>query len=216
MRKTVLFVMALALACATLALAQQPPTTPPGPGGPGGPGGGGMSGMRGGMMMSCPAMTLAPPQNAMIDRNADTLALKDDQKTKLTGSLTKSEGVLQTYRQKSADAAKALRDALLAPTFDAAKVQQLLADAQKIEAAIAASELQTWGEIRSILTTDQVTKLSDAMSRRMGGYGGAGANTGTRGSRGNRGNRGGPPAGGPPAGTPPPPDAPAPDAGAGQ
>lgn len=197
MRKVLFVFLALVLvACASAALAQQPPQGPPPPG----QFGGGF-GMRG-PSMSCPAMMIAPPQVAMIERSADTLALTDDQKTKLTDVLTKSETALRDLRPKADAASKALRDALFAPTFDSAKVAGLLADAQKIETAIANSEIGTWTEIRAILTADQVTKLSDSMNRRMGGgFGG-----GNRGG-GNRGNRGGGNPGGPP---PAPPAEPAP------
>lgn len=159
--------------------------------------------MMGGMGV-CPAMALAPPQVAMIDRSADTLALTDDQKTKLSASLTKSDSALATLRQTAAAATKAVRDAVMAPTFDSARAATLLANAQKADAAISNAELQTWAEIRAILTPDQMTKLSEAMSRRMGGFqGGTGANRGTRGgTRG--GNRGGQPGN-------PAPEAPAPD-----
>lgn len=204
MRKTIFFVLTLALACATLALAQQPP--PPG-GQPGAPPGGPGGMMRGGPMMSCPAMVVGPPPAMMIERGGDMLGLTDEaQKAKLLAILTKSEDALKLLRPKLDLATKALRDALLAPTFDSAKVAQLLADAQKIESAIAASEIQTWGEIRAIpLTADQVTKLSQAMSRRMGGSGGPGDNRGNRGLRGNRGMQPGGPLQGPPPDAPPPP-----------
>ena len=144
------------------------------------------------MGMSCPAMAIAPPQAAMIDRMADTLALTDDQKTKLTAALTKGEDGLKDLRTKADAAAKALHDAVLAPEYDAANVMQLLTDAQKIEASIGASEVQTWTDVRAILTADQVTKLSAAMNRRMGGAMG-GNRQGNRGRR----NRGDQPGGAP-------------------
>ena len=158
-------------------------------------------------MMTCPAIVIAPPPAMMIERGGDMLGLTDEaQKAKLLAILTKSEDALKLLRPKLDLATKALRDALLAPTFDSAKVAQLLADAQKIESAIAASEIQTWGEIRAIpLTADQVTKLSQAMSRRMGGSGGPGDNRGNRGLRGNRGMQPGGPLQGPPPDAPPPP-----------
>ena len=147
-------------------------------------------------------MILAPPQAMMIERNADTLALTDDHKTALLAILTKSEDALKVLRPQADLASKALRDALMAPTFDAANVAKLLADARQIEALIVASEIKTWGEIRAIpLTADEFTKLSEAMSRRMGGPGGPGGN---RGNWGNRGNQPGRPPQGPPPGGPPP------------
>ena len=189
--------MALVLvACASAAMAQDnpPPGPPQGPPPQGPPGGMRNPGM--GMGMACPAMAIAPPPVMMIERSADALALTDDQKTKLTAVLTKSEAALKDLRPKLGLASKALHDALLAPTFEAAKVAQLLSDAQKIEATIATSEIGTWGEIRGILTADQVTKMSDAMMHRMGGGGfGGGNNGGNRGggARPGGGNRGGQP-----------------------
>jgi Spy/CpxP family protein refolding chaperone len=197
LRKVLFIILALALvAGATAAFAEDnPPPPPPPPGGPGGMmAGGGMAMRGGGMGMGCPAMAVAPPQAAMIERMGDQLALTDDQKTKLTAALTKSEDALKELRQKGAKGCKALQDAVLAPTYDAAKVAQLLADAKTIEASIADSEIKTWTEIRGILTADQLAKLSAAMSRRMGGN-----QQGNR--QGNRGRRNQPD--GAPAETPP-------------
>lgn len=150
------------------------------------------------MGMTCPAMAIAPPQSMMIDRMGDQLGLTDDQKTKLKDILAKSETSLKDLRTKAETASKAVHDALFAETFDAAKVTQLFTNAEKAEAAIGTSEIATWGEIRGVLTADQVTKLSTAMSRRMGGsFGNFGGNRSTQGRRGNSSNGGQQPA--PPA-----------------
>ena len=79
MKKTVLIVLALALAaCATVVIGQAPGGPPPG-----GPRGG-----RGGM--SCPAMALNVPP-AMVFERAEGLQLTEEQKTKLKDTLAKSD-----------------------------------------------------------------------------------------------------------------------------
>jgi Spy/CpxP family protein refolding chaperone len=128
--------------------------------------------MGGGMMGMCPAMASAPPSLMMIDRNAETLGLTADQKTKLTAALTKHDTNLGKLRTAAQQASKALHDAIYAPTFDSAKVNTLLAAAQKADAAISTANVQSWTEIRSILTPAQVAALSEATTRRMGGFGG--------------------------------------------
>ena len=155
MKKTVFIVLALALiACATAVIGQAPAGPPP------------MApGVKGGV--SCPAMALAPPP-AMVFERADALQLTDDQKTKLKDSLAKGEETLQPLRQKAMEATRALREALFAASFDAAKVSELAASAEKADAAIVKAEVETWTQIRSILTADQVTKLQELMGRRMG------------------------------------------------
>ena len=181
MKKTAIIVLALALAaCATVVLGQVAA-----PGGQGGQFRG--QGFGGGL--TCPAMALAPPSAMLIDR-LDTLGLSEETKGKLKASLTKSDGILQPRRQKATDSCRALREAMLAPSYDAEKVKQLLGDCQTAEAAIVTAELQAWAEIRTKLTADELSKLREAMGRRMG----AGQGRRQR---------------GPDAGTPPPP-APAP------
>jgi Spy/CpxP family protein refolding chaperone len=187
LRKIVFVVLSLALfACATAVFAQQP--APAGP-----PAGGGRFG--GGFMMSCPAMALSPPSSAMIDRVPD-LALTDDQKTKLTATLTKAETTLTPYRQKASQAATAVRTAIYGPNYDSAKVAQLVLDAEKADVALANAELAVWTEIRSILKDDQVAKLQ---VQRRGGFGGgnqpgtAGRTRRQRPGTGDGGNAGGPP-----------------------
>lgn len=193
--------LALALAtCAAAVLAQQAPPQGPAPQGP--PGGGGL--MRGPSMV--PAMVaIAPPSPMMIERSAEVLGLTGDHKTRLTATLAKGEAALKDLRPKLDAASKALREAVMAPSYDGSKVTELLAKAMQAELAIANSEITTWTEIRAILTPAQVTKLSGLMGRRMGGGTGGGYMGGDR-PGGNRpgGNRRGQPG-------QPPPDAPAPE-----
>ncbi len=193
--------------CAALVVAQDapPPGPPPaGPGGPPAPGTGGYA-WRGGqttMMGGSPSAALNPPSAQFVNRGATSLSLTQEQTEKLTAILTKSDTNLAALRQKVQTASQALRTAVLAPTYDAAKVKQLLADAQAADTALINAELQTWLDLRAVLTADQLGKLQTVMQRPgFGGFGG-----GTRGTRGNRPGGGNNP---PPAGTPPPP-APAP------
>ena len=182
MRKVLFVLLAIALVGCTAAAMAQQPAPPQGP--PQGPPAG-MPGMR--MGTTCPAMAIAPPAAMMLDRMGSQLGITDDQKTKLTDILTKSENSLKDLRTKADAATKAVHDALFAPTYDSAKVTQLFNDAERIEIAIATSEIATWGEIRGVLTADQVTKLQQTMTRRMGG--GFGGNFGgNRGSQGRRNN----------------------------
>jgi|LSQX01.3.fsa_nt_gb Spy/CpxP family protein refolding chaperone len=168
LKKTVYIALALIFVCATMASAQQPgnQANRPAAGAPGG--------MAGGMMGMCPAMAVAPPSSMMIERSADTLGLSADQKTKLAALLTKNEATVAKLRESAQAASKALRDAVMAPTFDSAKASSLLVAAQKADAAVSDANLQTWVQVRSILTPAQVTKLSEATTRRTGGYGGEG------------------------------------------
>ena len=177
MKRTVVVTVVLALAiCATAVWSQGPP----GQGGPGGPGG-----MRG-FGMSCPAMAVMPPHTGMLDRMADALQLTDDQITKLKETMTKNDETVRPLVQKSADASKALRAALLASDYNAQTVKDLAAKAEKAEADVIAASIEVWTQIRSILTKDQAAALQEAMNMPRQGPGPAG-----------------PPPGGP--GVPPPP-----------
>ncbi|MGC8863701.1 MAG: Spy/CpxP family protein refolding chaperone [Armatimonadota bacterium] len=187
--KKVLFLMtavAVAAACA-LAASAQGPGGPPAAGRPAGPG---MPGIARGGPGFCAAMALAPPPPAIVDR-AQALQLTQEQKTKLRDILAKGEEALVPLRQKAADASRALREAVLAPQYDAAKVKQLSSDAARAEEAVVTAEIRIWGEVRLALSVEQFAKLQDLMSRRF-----------VPGAGGNRpGGWGGP--GGQPAGQPP-------------
>ncbi len=160
MKTAVLIAVALAALLCTAPVWSQGPPAP-----------GGFGGMRGAMGggMACPAIATMPPTARMIDRVADTLQLTQDQATKLKAAMTKCEETTLSLSQKAADATKALRDALLAPTYDAQKVKDLAAAAEKAEAALVSARIDEWTQIRSILTADQVKKLQEAMAVPRGG-----------------------------------------------
>lgn len=147
-----------------------------GPGGPGGPG-----------MMSCPAMALAPPQAVMLERLTATLELTDEQVEELGDVLTKGDAAAKPLQQKAAKATLALRTALAAAEFDAAKVKELAIAAQKTETALIEASIDEWIQIRAIISSTQVTTLQKSMTPP------------TRGLRG----QGGPPPEGRPDGPPP-------------
>ncbi|MDH7601877.1 MAG: periplasmic heavy metal sensor [Armatimonadota bacterium] len=197
MKRTMLFVVAVVLICALAADAQmrvgtgQRAQNPP-------PGGGMGFGMGFGM---CATMAVAPPTAAMVDRMTD-LQLTEDQATRLKSILTESEKQLMSLRQKVADACRALREAVFAEQYDSAKVQALASEAQKAESAVLSAELQTWAQIRSVLTAEQVNKLQGPVGWRGGPRQG-----GSRGAGGQPGGFAAPP---PPPGGPQPPQAPEP------
>jgi len=133
-------------------------------------------------MMTCPAMALMPPQAGVFERAAATLQLtdgQDGQKAKLTAVLTTSDETMRPLVQKATEAAQALRTAVLAPKYDAAKVKELATAAGTAEPAIVAARIDTWTQIRGILTADQVAKLQEAMTMRRTAPGGPGPGPGT-------------------------------------
>ena len=169
MKKVTVIVLALALAaCATVVLGQGGT-----PGGQGQGQGGQFRGQGMGGGITCPSMALAPPPAMLIDR-VDTLQLSDEKKANLKAVLTKSDDALMPLRQKAVESSRALREAVMASTYDAEKVKQLVTDAQNADEAIMTAELKAWVEIRAAITPDQFSKLKEFMtSRRMGaGQGG--------------------------------------------
>jgi Spy/CpxP family protein refolding chaperone len=123
------------------------------------------------MMMSA-AMAVAPPQASAVGNLADKLQLTDDQTAKLQEVTAAGDKALKPLKQKADDAAKALRTAVLSPTFDAAKVKDAAAKAQKAETDVISVSISTWTQIRSVLTPDQETQLQDLMRDLRPGPGG--------------------------------------------
>jgi len=175
MKRVVATVAVLALVlCAAVAVWGAPPTPPPdqqppvapgpGPGGPGpmGPGPGAPPTQpRPGAV--CPAMALMPP-TPLFAHLASVLQITDEQKEKLNTARNKFDEAQRPLRDKCLEATKALRDAMLADEHDAKKTQDLAAAAEKAEAALLAAEIDTWGQIRSILTSAQLAKLRELLS----------------------------------------------------
>jgi Spy/CpxP family protein refolding chaperone len=116
-------------------------------------------------------MAVMPPQAGMIDHLSDALSLTDDQATKLNKIITNGDETIRTLTQKSADASKSLRTAVMASKFDVQKVKDLAAAAQKAEAAVISASIDEWVQIRNVLTTDQVEKLQEMMTVQRPGKG---------------------------------------------
>ncbi|MEN6372925.1 MAG: periplasmic heavy metal sensor [Armatimonadota bacterium] len=156
MKNTILVAVTLAICvCAAPVLSQ-------GPGRPGGQSGMGRFGM------SCPVMAVMPPQSASIDRLSESLQLTEDQTSKLKSVLTKNEETVNALSKKSAEAAKALRTAVMADDFSAENVKLLADKAEKAEAAVVSAIIDEWVQIRAILTTDQVKTMQETMSKHQG------------------------------------------------
>lgn len=160
MKKRAFVAAAFAVAVLTTVVWSQ---GPPGPGGPGG---------MGRPMMSCPAMASMTPQGPMFDQAAKTLQLTHDQSARLKKILAKSGQTQRTLMQRSGDASKTLRTALLAPDYSTKKINDLAAKAEKAEASVVAANISSWTQIRSILSKSQAARLQKTMTMRGPGPGG--------------------------------------------
>ena len=117
-------------------------------------------------MMSCPAMVLMAPSAKAIESSADTLGLTDEELTSLKATVSKADETLTSLTQKASSATKALREALMATEYDAQKVKDLAAAAEKAEAAVISARIDEWTQLRAILTADQITKLQSSGMQR--------------------------------------------------
>lgn len=155
MKKSIIAISALGAAiCATAVWSQMRPGPPPG--GPAGP------------MVSCPAMATMPPRVATLDAITQPLKLSKTQVAKLKAIATKDEKNHRTLTQRSADASKSLRSAVLTSKYDAKKVKDLAVRAGYAESALVNANIAEWVQIRAILKADQIAKLQTAMSPRPG------------------------------------------------
>lgn len=118
--------------------------------------------------MSSPAMALVPLPPGAIDRASEALGLTDDQTTKLKAAVSDSELSIHSLSQKSADATRSLHDALMASDYDAQKVKNLAAAAEKAEAAVISARIDEWTQVRSVLTADQSKGLQGMGTQRPG------------------------------------------------
>lgn len=160
MKKTLVLASVLAaVACTSVVLAQDGGHQGrPGQGGPGG---------RGGAMMLSASMAVMPPQTAAINRLCEKAQLSEAQLTKLDTVMSKNDQSLKLLQQKSAEANRALRAAVLASKYDESKVKALAIKAEKAEADIIAASIDSWTRVRSVLTADQAAKLQDIMGRQQ-------------------------------------------------
>ncbi|MEN6521357.1 MAG: periplasmic heavy metal sensor [Armatimonadota bacterium] len=144
MKRTMLVAVLLVLSvCVTPVWCQGKP----GPGGPGGcmPGG----------VMSVP---LPPPADS-IDSITELLELTTDQAASLKDVLTSSDETIQPLLKASADASKALCDAVFASEYNAATVEELKAKLVTAQTQVMDACINAWSQIREVVTADQFTKL---------------------------------------------------------
>ena len=121
-----------------------------------------MPGMRG--MSQCPRTVIMLPPVQFFDIAGDRLQLTADQKQKIKDIMDKATQASRPLVEKSAQANDALKTALFTPGKDAASIQSLANDAEKAEDAIISADLDTWNQIKSVLTADQLPKLRDMMT----------------------------------------------------
>lgn len=158
MKKIVVMVMLLTLACASVFAQNQS-------------GGQRQSAQRSqGMgMMTCPSMAIMPPQSAMIDRIAQTLSLSDQQLTDLKAAIDENQKALTPLLKTASECTQAFSKSVMSSEYDSAKTKDLLDKAVKAESEIIAENLKVWEKIRGILTPDQLTKYQQmASSMRQG------------------------------------------------
>lgn len=140
MKSTLLIAVVLAVVCLTPGWCQ-------GGHGPGGPG------------MPSAVSAIMPPHADMIDGLTDTLSLTTDQAASLNTILTEADTTIKPLMQASGDAAKALRDAVFATTYDADAVTAAVATSEAADAAVVSACVDVWAKIRDVLTSDQIALL---------------------------------------------------------
>lgn len=163
MKKTAVYLLVVILTLAAVSAwaqnadpgARQRQRQPGAPGAPGAP----AQGFAGRMMVSSPAQAVNPPMAQMVERQAELLQLTDDQKTSVTTLLTNRATAVRPLQQKLSQACQALRTAVTAQQYDAAKLKTLAAQAQAAEAAVVDAHLATWAQLRTILSAEQIGKL---------------------------------------------------------
>ncbi len=138
--KNVLFLAVVLAICVTPVWSQGGP-------GPGGP--------PPGAMMAVPPT----PPAAAIDGIAKALGLTTDQATALTSILEANDAKIGPLMAASADADKALRDAVVALDFDSAT--QLGAKAGSAQLDVVNASIAGWAQIKAsaVLTADQLAAL---------------------------------------------------------
>jgi Spy/CpxP family protein refolding chaperone len=107
----------------------------------------------------------------VINRLNESAPLTDDQMSKIKYAISKNRDTLRPLQQKSVEASRALRAAVLSSAYDPANVKTLAAAAEKAEADVVSASIDAWTNIRSILTADQAAKLQELMERPQPGRG---------------------------------------------
>lgn len=142
MKTSILIALMLAVVCLTPGWCQ-------GGHGPGGPG------------MPSAVSAIMPPHADMIDGLTNSLNLTTDQASSLKTILTEADTTIKPLVQASGDAAKALRDAIFATTYDADTVTAAVEASEAADAAVVSACVDVWVKIRAILTADQIALLQE-------------------------------------------------------
>lgn len=142
MKTSILIAVVLAVVCLTPGWCQ-------GGHGPGGPG------------MPSAVSAIMPPHADMIDGLSNSLSLTTDQASSLKTILTEADTTIKPLVQASGDAAKALRDAIFATTYDADTVTAAVETSEAADAAVVSACVDAWVKIRAILTSDQIALLQE-------------------------------------------------------
>jgi len=170
MKRTMTVTFAALMMLAALAFAQENPPGPvqpppgvqgPGPGGPGGPGFNpmmmpGPGGAPMGPPPTCGLGVIGVPPIMFFLQFAPQIRLSDEQQGKLMELFGKKMQTGKPLTDKAMGAARDLRDAVMAKDLDPMKVEALAAESAKAEAVLVQDAIQTWKEIRGILTGEQM------------------------------------------------------------
>jgi len=114
---------------------------------------------------TCPLAAVETPSIEFFMQSAHRIGLTDEQQGKLMEMFGKKMQTNKPLMDKATKATKDLRAAVLAPDFDAKKVQELAAESAKAEAVLIQEAVQTWKGIRAILTTEQMKAVTEMMKR---------------------------------------------------
>lgn len=162
MKKLITSVIIMILACSMLFAQQQPQGQSNGQPQPNMRQQGMQKGI--GIMMTCPSMSIMPPQSAMIDRLAQPLGLNATQTENLKTVLDKHQKTLEPLQKKSAEATQLLREAVLNSDYDPEKILEFANNAVKAEVEIINNNLLVWKQIRKILSNEQLKAFQQMMN----------------------------------------------------
>jgi hypothetical protein len=100
------------------------------------------------------------PSLQTADNPPPILELNATQRTQIKDILTKAHASIKPLRDAASKASADLFAAVVATDSDAAKVQPLKDAAQKCEADILKVEVDTWTQIKAVLTPDQIKRIA--------------------------------------------------------
>ncbi len=105
---------------------------------------------------ACPTSALMVPPPMFTERAPSILQLSEAQRIQLKDILTKAQESLKPLRESASKASGELRDAVMAPESDAAKVQSLKETAMKSEADVLNMEIGIWTKFKAVLNAEQL------------------------------------------------------------